>query len=109
MADDPRIQELQNNVAKLGELLKAAVNLFDRERIQRLEMCLTVTRLVVSLKNQQCVQGRLIAASPLFGDEASRREFLDSVSLIESECEQLEKILRDAGAPESSEPAGQGG
>jgi hypothetical protein len=106
MTDDPRIPELQNNIAKLGELLKTAVNLFDRERLQRVEMCLTVTRLVVGLKNHQCAQGRLIANSPLFGDDTSRQELLHQISQIESECEQLEKILRDAGDP--SAPAAPG-
>jgi hypothetical protein len=109
MTDDPRIRELQTNVAKLGELLQTAVNLFDRERTQRAEMCLTVTRLVVSLKNHQCAQGRLIAKSPLFGDETDRQELLHQISMIESECEQLEKILSDAGDSGSPAVPGQDG
>lgn len=108
MPDDPRILELQTNVAKLGTLLQTAVNLFDRERQQRVEMCLTVTRLVVSLKNHQCAQGRLIAKSPIFGDEPTRQELLHQISMIESECEQLEKILRDAGDTSSPAAPGQG-
>ena len=98
------IIKLPEHVFKLNVMGK-------QETDGRLEMCLSIWKFVVELKNFQAVQARLLADSGVFVEESSRQEFLRRVARIESQCEPLEKILADAtqsgenGLPPSPPPA----
>src|SRR5450830_452286 len=101
-SNEERIAALEKTVSILIHVPALASKLrtfVERETDDRLEMCLSIWKFVVELKNFQAVQARLLAESGVFVEESSRQDFLCRVAQIERHCELLEHTLAKASKP----------
>jgi len=112
-SNDERIERLENQVAELIKIQKGTLGLSQDQG----EVNFCVVSLIVLLKNESIALLRFLTSSPLVEDEKERQELLNSVSRLESNCENVEAMVARLGkaiqnpepeAPPSDDPSSPG-
>jgi protein subunit release factor A len=100
MTDSKKLHILETQLKALTDVVGTLNCLANEEVNQRFKMCMTMMKIVTHLKNGHAALARLFADSEMFRyNENARQEFLKSVANLETQCEQLENIIKNSNLP----------
>ena len=100
MTNSKKIESLEKQLKDLTDIVGDLSRLANEEVSQRFKMCMTMMEIVTHLKKGHAALARLFADSEMFRhDRNARQEFLKSVARLETQCEQLENIIKNSKQP----------